>query len=111
MAEKAAKSSQSKAENQVSVSDSFLEKKERGDQDWCTHCWRTPPTCVSEAPTARKIGAPGTGCTRMGMAERMSQARRKAASRDRVQSNSLPGPLRVLVRGARRNAAFLINFL
>ena len=36
---------------------------------------------------------------------------RKAASRGGVQSNSLPGPLRVVVRGARIKAAFLINFL
>ena len=33
--------------------------------------------CVSEASTAREIGAPGAGCMRMGMEERMSQARGK----------------------------------
>ena len=81
------------------------------DQDCCTRCWSSPPTCVSEASSAREIGAPGMGCTRMGNKERMSQAWQKAASRGRVQSNSLPGPLRALVRGARINTAFSINFL
>ena len=33
----------------------------QGDQDCCTLCWSTPPTCVSEASTA--TGAPGMGCT------------------------------------------------
>ena len=73
-AEKSAESSWSKAEQQVSVSDSFLEKKVRGDQDCCTCCWSTPPMCVSEASTARDIYAPGAGCKRMGMEERMSGA-------------------------------------
>ena len=83
----------------------------RGDQDCCTRCWITPPTCVSEATTAREIGAPGMGCTRIGVVKRLSLARQKAASRGGVKSNSLPGPLRALVRGARINTAFLINFL
>ena len=47
----------------------------------------------------------------MGTMERRSQAWQKAVSKGRVQSNSLPGPLRALVRGARIKAAFLINFL
>ena len=58
----------------------------------------TPTTCVSEASTAREIGAPGTGCKRIGTEKRMSRARLKAASRVGVQSNSLIGPLRALVR-------------
>ena len=62
--------------------------------------------CLSEAFTAREIGAPGMRCTRMGTAERMSQAWWKAASRGGDQSNSLPGPLRALVRRARIKAAF-----
>ena len=93
------------------VLDSFLEKKARGDQNCCTRCWSTPPACVSEASTAKEIGAPGMGCTRMGTEERMSRAGLKAASRVGVQSNSIPGPLRLLVRGPKINAAFLINFL
>ena len=62
---------------------------------------------VSEASTAREIGAPGMGCIRMGTVERMSRARWKAVSRGRVQSNSLQGPLRALVRGARISGACL----
>ena len=42
---------------------------------------------MSEASTAREIGAPGMGCTRMGNVERMSRAQQKALSRGRVQSN------------------------
>ena len=36
-------------------------EESQGDQDCCTGCWSTPPTCVSEASTAREIGAPGMG--------------------------------------------------
>ena len=93
------------------VLDSFLEKNFRGNHDCCTCCWSSPTTSVSEASVAKEIGAPGMGCTRIGTVERMSQAQRKAASRGGVQSNSLPGPLRALVRGARINTSFLINFL
>ena len=28
-------------------------EESQGDQDCCTLCWCTPPTCVSEASTAR----------------------------------------------------------
>ena len=35
------------------------------------------------------------GCTRMGMAERRSPAWRKAANEGKIQSNSLPWPLRL----------------
>ena len=44
------------------------------------------------------------------MAKKRSQVLQKAASMGGVQSNSLPGPLRELVRVARINPAFLINF-
>ena len=69
------------------------------------------PTHVCISDTAREIGAPGTGCMRMGTEERMFRAWRKAVSRVGVQSNSLPGPLWALMRGAKINEAFLINFL
>ena len=63
-----------------------------GDQDCCTPYWSIPPTCVSEASTAKETGPPGMGCTRMGTVERRSRARWKAASQGRVQSNSLQDP-------------------
>ena len=67
--------------------------------------------CVSEASTAKEIGALGTGCKRMSTLERGSQARRKVASQGVVQSNSLKGLLRSVVKGAKIDSAFLINFL
>ena len=40
---------------------SFLEKKERGCQTYCTRCWRTAPMAVVEASVTSAREAVGSG--------------------------------------------------
>jgi hypothetical protein len=61
-AEKAANNSRSKVEYLTSAEESFLLKNARGDQEpELDSCCKTPPTCESEASTAKDIVAPGEG--------------------------------------------------
>src|SRR5450830_1372048 len=65
MALKAANSSLSKVLYFSSAVDSFLLKKARGRQDPLSNCCKTPPTCVSEASTAKESNEFGLGCAKI----------------------------------------------
>src|SRR5450830_1977197 len=64
MALKAANSSLSNVLYFSSAVVNFLLKKARGLQDPLSNCCKTPPTCVSEASTAKESTEFGLGCAR-----------------------------------------------
>ena len=88
-----------------SAEDNFLERKARGDQETWMRCCKTAPTWESNTFTSKDTAAPGTGCVKTGTAHKRSLAAKKAKSNVGDHCRDFPGPFKMLVRGARTQAA------
>ena len=105
MAENAANNSLSKVEYLTSAEFSFLLKKAKGDQEPDPdNCCKTPPTCVSEASTAKEIVASGVGWTRTVQFASAALPAMNAAAAESDHNNFLGLPRSKSVNGCRTPA-------
>ncbi len=97
--EEAANNSRSNVEKRTWVGVNFCEKNANGRHALFSSCWRTPPTCESDASTAKASVAPGAGWESSTVATRAALAAVNASAAEAVHSSVFGLPRNRSVRG------------